>query len=213
MIRRRCRRASPSAAPFWPGGDPRLTRPRLRQAVRDARRLLGTAIAGQHESYWLDRAGADVDVDELERVLAAANTAEPEDAGALLDTALGLFRDEPLVGADYQWGEGEVRRPRATFVDLLEQVGRRRLEAGEARAALDTAERGLGVDALNESLWRLAIEAKGALGIREAVAERYERLRGLLDERLGLDRPRRRSTCTAACSARLSAASREEGSA
>jgi DNA-binding SARP family transcriptional activator len=172
---------------FWPSADPRLTRPRLRQAVRDARRLLGTAIAGEHECYWLDRAHADVDLDELERLLAAVNTAEPEHAEALMESALRLFRGDPLAGADYAWSESEVRRLRATFVDLLEQVARHRLDAGEARAALDAAERGLQVDALNESLWRLAMEAESALGLREAVAERYERLRTLLDERLGLE--------------------------
>src|SRR5213592_4295484 len=84
---------------FWPGADPRRTRPRLRQAVRDARRLLGTAIAGEHENYWLDRAHADVDLDELERLLAAANTAEPEDTQALMEGALQLYRGEPLAGA------------------------------------------------------------------------------------------------------------------
>ncbi|MFL5958659.1 MAG: BTAD domain-containing putative transcriptional regulator [Gaiellaceae bacterium] len=172
---------------FWPSADPRLTRPRLRQAVRDARRLLGTAIVGEHESYWLDRAHADVDLDELERLLAAANMAEPENAQALMESALRLFHGEPLAGADYAWSEGEVRRVRATFVDVLEQVARHRLEAGEARAALEAAERGLEVDTLNESLWRLAMEAESALGLREAVAERYERLRTLLDERLGLE--------------------------
>jgi DNA-binding SARP family transcriptional activator len=172
---------------FWPGGDPRRTRPRLRQAVRDARRLLGTAIAGEHECYWLDRADADVDIDDLEQLLAAANTAPPENADALLNRALALFAGEPLAGADYSWSEGEVRRLRATFVDLLEQVGRRQLGTGDARAALDAAERGLAVDGLNESVWRLAMEAESALGLREAVAERYERLRSLLDERLGLE--------------------------
>jgi DNA-binding SARP family transcriptional activator len=172
---------------FWPGIDPRRTRPRLRQAVRDARRLLGTAITGEHECYWLDRGGADVDLDDLQGLLAAAKAAEPEDAQALLDRALGLFRGEPLAGSDYAWSESEVRRLRATFVDLLEQAARHRLKAGEARAALDAAERGLQVDALNESLWRLAMEAESALGLREAVAERYERLRALLDERLGLE--------------------------
>jgi DNA-binding SARP family transcriptional activator len=172
---------------FWPEEDPRRTRPRLRQAVRDARRLLGTAIAGEHERYWLDRAHADVDLHELERLLAAANMAEPDHAQALMESALRLFRGEPLAGADYAWSEGEVRRLRATFVDVLEQVARHRLEAGEARAALEAAERGLEVDRLNESLWRLAMEAESALGLREAVAERYERLRALLDECLGLE--------------------------
>jgi DNA-binding SARP family transcriptional activator len=172
---------------FWPGEDPRRTRPRLRQAVRDARRLVGTAIAGEHESYWLDRAHADVDLDELERLLAAANTAEAEDARALMEDALRLFRGEPLADADYAWSESELPRLRATFIDLLEQVGRHWLEADEPRAALDAAERGLEIDTLNESLWRLAMEAESAIGLREAVAERYDRLRALLDDRLGLE--------------------------
>jgi DNA-binding SARP family transcriptional activator len=172
---------------FWPGADPRRTRPRLRQAVRDARRLLGDAIAGEHESYWLDRAAADVDLDELERLLSAANGAEPGDAHALMEDALRLFRGEPVAGADYVWSESEARRLRATHVDLLEQLARQRLESGEARAALEATERGLDVDTLNESLWRLAMEAENALGLRNAVAERYERLRVLLNEHLGLE--------------------------
>src|SRR5262249_27008333 len=45
---------------FWPGADPRRTRPRLRQAVRDARRLLGTAIASDRDRYWLDRDAVDI---------------------------------------------------------------------------------------------------------------------------------------------------------
>jgi DNA-binding SARP family transcriptional activator len=172
---------------FWPGEDPRRTRPRLRQAVRDARRLLGDVIAGEHERYWLDRSHVDVDVDELERLLPAAKAVEADHRRALMERALQLFRGEPLAGADYAWSESELPRLRATLVDLLEQVARHRLEAGEAGAALHAVERGLDVDTLNESLWRVAMEAESALGLREAVAERYERLRALLGERLGLE--------------------------
>jgi DNA-binding SARP family transcriptional activator len=172
---------------FWPGEDPRRTRPRFRQAVRDARRLLGDAIVGEDEQYRLDRTQVDVDLDELERLLTEARTAESGGASALIEPALGLFRGEPLAGSDYAWSESELPRLRATFVGLLQEAGRRRLQAGEARAALELAERGLDVDALNESLWRLAMEAESALGLREAVAGRYERLRTILDERLGLE--------------------------
>jgi DNA-binding SARP family transcriptional activator len=172
---------------LWPGEDPKRSRHRLYQAVRDARRLLGDAVASERDRYWLDRTYADVDVDELERLLARAKAAEPEHAQALIDSALRLFRGDPLAGSDYAWSETEVPRLRATFVDLLEQVARQRLEAREARAALDAALRGLDVDTLNESLWRLAMEAESALGLREAVSDRYERLRAILDERLGLE--------------------------
>jgi DNA-binding SARP family transcriptional activator len=172
---------------FWPGEDPRRTRPRLRQAVRDARRLLGSAIEGDLGTYRLDRTAIDIDLDELDRLLTAVKTADPEEAQALTESALRLFRDVPLAGTDYVWGENDLPRLRATFVDLLEQVARHRLQRGDPRAALDAAERGLQVDMLNESLWGLAMEAEHALGLREAVAGRYERLRTLLDERLGLE--------------------------
>lgn len=171
----------------WPGEDPDRSRHRLYQAVRDARRLLGEAVASERDRYWLDRAYVDVDVDELERLLATAKVAEPERVQPLLECALRLFRGDPLDGSDYSWSESELPRLRATFVELLEHVARGRLEAGEARASLEAAERGLEIDPLNESLWRLAMEAENALGLRQAVAERYERLRALLDERLGLE--------------------------
>lgn len=39
---------------LWPGEDPKRSRHRLYQAVRDARRLLGEAVASERDRYWLD---------------------------------------------------------------------------------------------------------------------------------------------------------------
>jgi DNA-binding SARP family transcriptional activator len=172
---------------LWPGEDPKRSRHRLYQAVRDARRLIGDALMSERDRYWLDRSRVRVDVDELEARLDEAGRTDTRSRRHQLRTALGLFRDEPLAGCDFAWCDGDVRRLRGTYVELLEEVGRASLDAGQARAALDAAERGLAVDMLNESLWRLAMEAENALGLREAVADRYERLRALLDERLGLE--------------------------
>jgi two-component SAPR family response regulator len=173
---------------FWPGLDPRRTRTRLHQAVRDARRLLGSAIASERDRYWIDRDAVDIDLDLLERLLAEARTAKDDNLERrLLEQALALFTDEPLAGTDYPWAEGELRRLRATQVELLERVGRNLLGRGEPRRALELAERALALDSLNEALWRLALEAESALGLREAVDERYERLHAQLGERLGLE--------------------------
>jgi len=174
---------------LWPSEDPRRSRDRLYQAVRDARRLLGDVIATDHDRYALDRERVHTDAAELDRLLAAAGraTANPAARAELLERALALFRGEPLAGSDYRWAEGELRRLRASYIDLLEQVGWARLNDGDARAALDAAERGLQIDLLNENLWRLALEGEGALGLREAVARRYEEFRTILDERLGLE--------------------------
>ena len=173
---------------FWPGEDPLRTRPRLRQAVRDARRLLGPAIASEHDRYWLERTDIEIDLDELDRFLSEARVTDDEQARQqLAERALAVFAGEPLAGSDYVWSESEVRHLRASYVELLERVGRIRLEGGEPCEALELAERALAVDGLNEGLWRLALEAESALGLREAVDERYERLRTLLGERLGLE--------------------------
>ena len=71
------------------------------------------------------------------------------------------------------------------FADALEAIGNVRLAAGDPRRALEVAERGLATDPLNEVLWRLALEAEGRLGPRQAIEVRYERLCRMLGERLG----------------------------
>jgi DNA-binding SARP family transcriptional activator len=173
---------------LWPREDPKRSRHRLYQAVRDARRLLGDAVASERDRYWLDREQVRVDVDELDALIEEAKRAHWDGrTNELLERALVLFRGEPLAGCDYIWSEGERRRLGAIYVDLLKRVGRARIEGGDAREALEAAERGLARDALDEDLWRLALEAEGALGLREAIEERYGRLRDLLKERLALE--------------------------
>jgi DNA-binding SARP family transcriptional activator len=181
---------------LWSGDDPKRSRHRLYQAVRDARRLLGEAVASERDYYWLDRDRVGVDVDELEEVLTQARDLGSDDQHKidgdarrreLLERALSLLRGDPLAGSDYAWAGGEQRRLTALRVDLLERLGRLRLESGDALGALELAEQAAGLDGSNEHLAQLAMEAEGALGRREAVVERYARLRLELDERFGLE--------------------------
>jgi DNA-binding SARP family transcriptional activator len=62
-----------------------------------------------------------------------------------------------------------------------------RLESGDASGALALAEEAAAADPSNERPVQLAIEAEAALGRREAVVERYERLRRNLDDQFGLE--------------------------
>jgi two-component SAPR family response regulator len=128
-----------------------------------------------------------VDVDELEELLEQINAGGSGRQARRLESALALFRAEPLAGCDYGWSEGRVRSLRGAYVDLIKRVGRARLESGDARGSLQVAERGLAVDALDEDTWRLALEAEGKLGLREALEARYGRLQEILDARLGLE--------------------------
>src|SRR4029450_1962676 len=86
---------------LWPGEDPKRSRHRLYQAVRDARRLLGDAIASERDRYWLDRRGGRGDGAELGGLVGAASRADGHRRLELLENALELFRDEPLAGSDF----------------------------------------------------------------------------------------------------------------
>ncbi len=72
-------------------------------------------------------------------------------------------------------------------VELLEFIGRLRLQRGDVAGALEMAERSHALDASNERAIQLAMEADATLGRREAVVARYEQLRRDLDERFGLE--------------------------
>jgi DNA-binding SARP family transcriptional activator len=171
---------------IWPGQDPSKTKPRLWQSAADARKVIGEAFIRDGERYQLERAQLKIDLDELERLLAGAQNADAAEEQRLLEDALDLFRGEPLAGADYPWAEADIRHLNARLVDLLGRTGHARLAHGDPHGALQTAERGLALDEFNESLWRLALQADYALGLRESITRRYDDLAHALDEQLGL---------------------------
>jgi DNA-binding SARP family transcriptional activator len=172
---------------LWPGDDPRRSAARFYQAVSEARKLLGDALQRDRDTYALDCGQLRVDLDELARLRSDAGATTGDEQLALLERALALFRGEPLAGIDALWAETEQRRLTALRADLLERAGRFRLEEGDAAGALEYAEAAAAVDTSNELPVQLAVEAEAALGRREAVVERYERLRRDLDERFGLE--------------------------
>jgi DNA-binding SARP family transcriptional activator len=172
---------------LWPGDDPRRSASRFYQAASEARKLLGDAFVRERDTYNLDREQLRIDVDELDWLREQAHGAEEEHEPALLDRALGLFRGEPLAGTDALWADSEQRRLTSLRLNLLERVGRLRLESGDAPGALEAADEAAMLDGSNECIVQLAMEAEAALGRREAVVERYSRLCRELDENFGLE--------------------------
>jgi DNA-binding SARP family transcriptional activator len=170
---------------IWPAQDPKLTRPRLWQSVSEAKRALGEAWIHHGERYQLDRSKVRVDLDDLDRLLTASG--DTSDDPGDLESALALWRGEPLEGSDYLWAESETRNLNATLVDLLERAGRSRLGRGDARGALQLAEQAITLDRLHEPSWRLALLAEHSLGLRESITRRYDELTRSLDEQLGLE--------------------------
>lgn len=172
---------------IWPEEDPHKARQRFWQNVSDARNLLAGALLSKRGHYTLDRHDITIDADELGQLLAQADaTDEPKVQRPIFERALLLFRGEPLAGWDYTWAEEEVRALRSTHVELLERAGHARLVTGDAHGALQAAQQGLALDNYNEGLWRLAMQAESRLGLRDSITQRYQQLRSLLDEQLGL---------------------------
>jgi DNA-binding SARP family transcriptional activator len=172
---------------LWPGEEPRRSAERFNQAATEARRLLGDAFqrrAANH--YQLDRRHLDIDLDQLEQLHQGARDRDGGQQPALLERALALFRGEPFAGIDALWADAEARRLRALQSELLDQLGRLRLGAGDATGALAAAEHAAMLDRSNERPVQLAMEAEAALGQRDAIVERYERLCHDLDEQYGL---------------------------
>jgi DNA-binding SARP family transcriptional activator len=170
---------------LWPGEEPRRSSERFNQAATEARRLLGDAFQRRADNhYQLDRRHLDIDLDQLEQLhQGARDGGQPR---ALLERALALFRGEPFAGVDALWADAEARRLRALQIELLEQLAELRLQAGEPMGALAVADRAAILDRSNERPIQLAMEAEAALGHRDAIVERYERLCRDLDEQYGL---------------------------
>ncbi len=148
----------------------------------------------------LDRAHVRVDLDDLDQLLTTAS--DDGDDPAALETALALWRGEPLEGSDFLWAEGERRNLHATLVDLLERVGRTRLARGDARAALQLAEQAIGLRSCTSQAggWRCKPNTPSACASRSPAATTS--LPGPLTSSLGLSPRGRRGSSTGSCSGR-----------
>ena len=172
---------------LWPDvDDDETARRRIWRSASEARSQLGEAVIHVGDRYVLDRRKVDVDLDRFNSLLAEAAIQSNREREQLLERAHALVRGEPLAGLDRPWAAGEVRHLRAVVAGLYQQLGELRLSRDPA-AALACAEEAITLDPYAESAQRLAMRAEAALGLREAVIERYEGLEGELDTKLGLE--------------------------
>jgi DNA-binding SARP family transcriptional activator len=174
-------------AAFLPDVDEDKARQRLWEWVSDARAHLGESILRENERYLLDREAVAVDLDQFEDLLARARRGRGADRARLLEQALTLVRGQPLAGTDYAWAASDVRRLHAKVVDLLRELGFLRLDGRDPTGALAAAEQAIELDPYNEAAHRVAMHAESILGLRQAIADRYETLCQELDTRFGLE--------------------------
>jgi DNA-binding SARP family transcriptional activator len=181
-------------ATLWPDVDFEKGKKRLWRSISEARGQLGDVVLRENDRYLLDRTAVAIDVDQFESLLRQADRDPSLESVAFLERALLLVRGALLEGSDFPWADGEIRRLTATIVDRLAALGQHQLDAGNALEALSTAEKAIGFDAYNEAANRLAMTAEGTLGLRQAIADRYEQLSRELDSRFGLEPERETRT-------------------
>jgi DNA-binding SARP family transcriptional activator len=173
------------AAAIWPDVDVDTAKMRVWRSASEARSRLGEAVVHIGDRYVLDRLKVDVDIDCFNALLSEATTQSDADREQLLERACALVRGEPLAGIDSSWAAGETRHLRAVVAGLVQQLGELRLR-NDPTAALASAEEAIALDPYAEGAQRLAMRAEAALGLREAIVERYEDFRRELDTKLGL---------------------------
>lgn len=171
---------------LWPDHERGAAQQILRTTLHGARRALGPALTGDDPLA----IAPDTDIDY--RVLAAAVADPAADEGALA-AALGRYRDDLLAGFELgdaesfgEWLAAERERARLVAVRGLTRLARMAEARRDLAAALEALRRALAFDPLQEDLQRDAIRLHYQAGDRVGAIRRYEQLRDLLDEEMGV---------------------------
>jgi DNA-binding SARP family transcriptional activator len=180
---------------FWPDTPRASAQQILRTTLHGLRKALGASlvVAGDAIALALD---TQVDARDFERALASlSNLQPPRGASNLqsLTSALDLYTGEfladvslPDTPAFDDWVVVQREHYRRLAVRGLTAISRQHEAAGEYAAALASLDRALAFDALQEDLQREAIRLLYLSGDRPAAIRRYDQLRKLLDDELGM---------------------------
>ncbi|MBI5829377.1 MAG: AAA family ATPase [Chloroflexi bacterium] len=172
---------------FWPDLDRASAQQTLRTTLHGLRKSLASAISTDDNHIRL-AADTDVDVRRFESALAA-----PSPDIQSLAATLALYRGDFLSGFSLpdapefeDWLGGERERYRRLAVRGLSTLARLNEARRDYAAALDALDRALAFNALQEDLQRDCIRLHYLAGDRAGAIRRYDTLRKLLDEEMGV---------------------------
>jgi DNA-binding SARP family transcriptional activator len=172
---------------FWPDHDRTAAQHMLRTNLHGLRAALGAALQASEETLTLV---PDVTVDV--RQFATALSSPPSDA-AYLGSLLELYRGDFLEGFTLpdiptfdDWVAAEREQYRRLLIRGLSTLSRLQEDRQHLGAALAALDRALALDPLQEDLQRAAIRLSYLAGDRAGAIRRYDQLRQLLDDELGV---------------------------
>ena len=190
---------------LWPDVSEEQGLRSLRRLLHDLRRRLPEAdrciLADRTFIRWRPDAPCTIDVDTFE-----ALAARPTDLSTI-HRAVALYRGELLPICSGAWIEPIRARLARTYHRVLEVGVDLAEQARDYRAAVELAERCLGVDAAQEDMYRRLMHLHALLGEPARVREVYDRCRETLQIELGV----RPSEETEALFRRLSVSRRVSG--
>jgi DNA-binding SARP family transcriptional activator len=180
-------------AAMWPEADADASSRNLHVAVASLRRVLEPSAArGSFELLRRDGGayrlalpeGAEVDLIEFERALAAGRTAvdRGDDAGAAgwFQAALDRYTGDLLPeDGPAEWIADRRDVTRLAAVDAAQRLAQLQLEQGDPERAARAANAGLRIDRYHDPLWRLLIRARDEAGDQGAATRArsgYERM-------------------------------------
>jgi predicted ATPase/DNA-binding SARP family transcriptional activator len=172
---------------FWPDHERTAAQQILRTNLHGLRKMLGAALLATDDTLALAPDSA-VDARRFAALLAA-----PPDDARLLAGALELYRGDFLEGftlADApefdDWAAAERERFRRLAVRGWAALAHQYELARDWPAAREALERALAFDPLQEDIQRAAMRIQFLAGDRAGAIRRYEQLRRLLDDELGV---------------------------
>ncbi len=167
---------------FWPDLDRPAAQQTLRTTLHGLRKTLGGSLVVEDDTIAL-APEVDIDVRRFGTHLHASR----------LSSNLHLYRADFLDGftmpdspAFDDWAAIERERYRRLAVRGLTQLSQLHEANQNFAGALDTLERALAFDSLQEDLQRAAMRLHYLAGDRAAAIRRYDSLRRLLDEEMGV---------------------------
>lgn len=172
---------------FWPDLDRVSAQQSLRTTLHSLRKALGDGLVVDRDEVSLD-ANAQIDARMFFKNLAIIPTDIPK-LVSILDLYHGPFLQDfslPDSPEFETWQEAERERAHRLAMRALSALSRSYESNGDLASALVTLDRALLTDPLQEDIQREAIRLAYLSGDRPDAIRRYDALRRLLDDELGM---------------------------
>jgi DNA-binding SARP family transcriptional activator len=182
---------------FWPDLDRPAAQQTLRTTLHGLRKALGPSLIVEEDTIAL-APDTQIDVRDFETAIRPASrdhpaTRPPDYPTTRLQDSLALYRGDFLEGFSLpgtptfdDWAAVERERYRRLAVRGLAALGQLHESNGDFTAALEALDRALAFDSLQEDLQRAAMRLHYLAGDRAAAIRRYDSLRKLLDDEMGV---------------------------